>query len=108
MIEDVSSIERYYTAGERREETITAELPDDVPRWGFQVVASSITATVTNNGDAGRVDVEVYTPFLDSPTVIASSTVRMEAGGTRDVEIGLESGSSLISDDSEVRAVDAG
>lgn len=111
VIEDVYSIERYYTAGERREETITAELPDDISEFRFDFVAASITATVENSGEAGRVDVELYSPFTDSSTVIASSTVRMEAGETRDVEIELEGGSSAIQnaflEDSEVRAVDA-
>ena len=105
---DVESIKRYYNAGERREETVTAERPDNIPRFRLNFVAESITATVRNSGEAGRVDVELYRPFVDSSAIIASSTVRMEAGETRDVEIGLEGRSSLsISDDAEVRAVDA-
>lgn len=106
VIEDVFSIERYYTAGERREEIITAERPDNIPRFRFDLVSASITATVKNSGEAGRVDVEVYRPFVDSSAIIASDTVRMEAGETRDVEIGLESGSSRF-EDADVRAVDA-
>jgi len=105
--EDVSSIERYYSAGERRKETITAELPNDVSRFGFNLVAASITATVENSGGTGEVDVELYNPVGDTSMVIASSTVQMAANETRDVEIELESG-TLISDDTEVRAVSAG
>lgn len=104
--EDISSIERYYNAGERREETLTADLPDNVSRFGFDLVAASITATVENSGVAGEVDVELYNPVADSSMVLATSTVQMSADETRDVEIELESG-TLISDDTKVRAVSA-
>lgn len=107
VIEDVSSIERYYRAGERRAETITAELPDNIPRYGFNLLASSVTATVKNNGGSGAVDVEVYSPLADSFIVHSSTRVEMTAGETQDVEIELDSESSLINEDTEIRAVSA-
>lgn len=106
VFENVTSAERYYKAGERREVTLTADLPDNVSKFEFSLSAASIITTVENSGSAGEVDVELYNSLADTSAVLATSTVQMSAGETRDVEIEIENG-TLISEDTQVRAVSA-
>lgn len=103
--EDVQSIERYFNSGERREETITTQMTDSYPQFGFDLVAATLTATVENSGGPGEVKVGLYKPVGNSSIVITTTTVQMAAGETRDVEIEPESGvGGLIADDAEIRA----
>ncbi|WP_209452128.1 hypothetical protein [Halosimplex halophilum] len=83
----VRSQKRFFSSGERRSTTMTAELEDGYEGYGFRLWAGEVEADIRNRGRSGDVEVQLLNEegIGDTGVVLDEQTVDISGGETRTV-----------------------
>lgn len=84
---EVRSQKRFFSAGERRNTTMTAELEDGYEGYGFRLWAGEVEADVENRGSSGKIKVKLLNGeiFGGTGAIIEEKIVDINQGMTRTV-----------------------
>ncbi|WP_459194062.1 hypothetical protein [Halosimplex sp. J119] len=83
----VRSQKRFFSSGERRSTTMTAELEDGYEGYGFRLWAGEVEADVKNRSDSSQISVQLMNDKMvgDTGVVIEEKTVDISRGTTKTV-----------------------
>jgi len=83
----VRSIRRFFSDGERRTVTVTAEWDENYTAFGFRLWAAEVHADVRNDGPESDIEIKLLSSetMNDSHILVDDTIVRMNQGETRTV-----------------------